>query len=203
MHCKLYILLHTSQSLSSLTSAILSLSPRIMQMFPSFPFMPFYLGMRHLLKLDIFLTSVRQSLTELHEGAAIRILGKQLNRNKIRHWECLVDRQTFFFLLDVCNNWISTEQFLYHEDGLKSCCLKNTAGLFLLHRWLLPSLGNPNLTSEVLFLYTVLLNIEHCIRFIEKLLFDLLLFLFCRIHVHWHHIVSKNPDESCFKQTSA
>lgn len=37
-------------------------------------------------------------------------------------------------------------------------------------------LGNPTLTSEVLFLYTVLLNIERCIRFTEKLLFDLLLF---------------------------
>lgn len=86
--------------------------------------MPCYAGMRHLLKLDIFPTSVRQSLNRTHEGAAIWTLGKQLNRNKTRHWECLVDRQTFFFpLLDVCNNWISTEQ-QYHVDGLKSCCLK-------------------------------------------------------------------------------
>lgn len=59
--------------------------------------MPRYLCVRHLLKLDILLTSVRQSWTKLHEGAAIWILGKQLNRNKTRHCERLVDRQTAFF----------------------------------------------------------------------------------------------------------
>lgn len=161
-------------TISSLTSAVLRLSPRIMQMLPSFPFMPCYLCMRHVLKLDIFLTSVRQSWTELHEGAAIWILGKQLNRNKIRHCECLVDRQTFNFfpLLDVCNNWISTEWVLYHENRLKSCCVKNTAALSLVHWW--------NFTTEISFirkrefpnwssaLYTVLLNIEHCIRLLRS-----------------------------------
>lgn len=45
---------------------------------PSFPFTPCYLGVRHLLKLDIFLTSVRRSWTELHEGAAFWMFGKRL-----------------------------------------------------------------------------------------------------------------------------
>lgn len=49
-----------------------------MQMPWCFPFMPRYLGVRHQLKSDIFLTSVRQSWTELLEGAAIWILGKQV-----------------------------------------------------------------------------------------------------------------------------
>lgn len=66
-----HITLYLTISLSSFNSAVLRLSPRIMQMPPSFPFMPRYLSTRHLLKLDIFLTSVGQSCTELHEGAAI------------------------------------------------------------------------------------------------------------------------------------
>lgn len=70
--------------------------------------------------------------------------------NKIQHCECLVDRQTLFCAI------IESAQFsfLYHDDGLKSLCLKNTAGLSLLG-W------DP--TRELLFLYTVLLNIERCI----------------------------------------
>lgn len=161
-------------TISSLTSAVLRLSPRIMQILPSLPFMPCYLCMRHLLKLDIFLTSVRQSWTELHEGAAIWILGKQLNHNKIQRCECLVDRQGFFFFFSyfMCAVIESAQSgLLYHEDGLKSCCLKKIAGSSLVHWWV-SFTGKPESPNWSSALYTVLLYIEHCIRFIEKLLFD-------------------------------
>lgn len=132
-------------------------------------------------------------------------LGKQLNRNKIRHCERLVDRQTFFFFsfslfLDVCNNWISTEQLLYHEDGLKSCCLKNTAGLSLLHWWVPPSPGKPEISPVKCCFYT-----QYCwiLSIAFGLLFDLLLFFFffvflCRLHDRWHHIVSKTQMSHAF-----
>lgn len=94
-------------SLYVLSLVLLSLSPRIMQTPLSFPFMLCYLGLRHLLKLDIFLTSERQkSETRLHEGAAIWILGKQQKWDKIQHWECLTGRQTLMSL-KVCSDWIS------------------------------------------------------------------------------------------------
>lgn len=129
-------------------------------MLPSFPFMPCYLGMRHLLKLDIFLTSVRQSWT-VHEGAAIRTLGKQVNSNKTQRCECFVHGQTFVFLLDVWNNWISTEQFYYRwTKSLKNA----TVGFFFTTSAVKPESHQ--------FVYTVLLNIE---------LFDLLVFW---IHVY-------------------
>lgn len=97
---------------------------------------------------------------------------------------------------------------MYHEDGLKR--------LLPLKKYSWPGLcftdgsaagggGTWIPTSEVLFLYTVLLNIERCIRFTEKLLFDLLLFFFL-LFIYWCvgymtiGITSyqKTPDESCF-----
>lgn len=157
-------------------------------MLPSFPFMPCYLCMRHQLKLDIFLTSVRQSWTELLEEAAIWILGKQLNRNKIRNCECLVDRQTFFFpylmfaIIESAQSGFCTMRIDWKVAVLK---------IQLLCRWFTDgsvSLGNVNFPTEVL-LYT-----QYCwILSIAFVYWEVTVYFFvlCRIHVHWHHIVSK------------
>lgn len=81
-------------------------------MLPSFPFMPRYLGVRRLLKSDIFLTSVRQKLNRTAWGSCHYSdtresnWNRNNNNNKIcGHWGCLADRQTssssflsFFFL---------------------------------------------------------------------------------------------------------
>lgn len=158
-----------------------------------------------LLKLDISHICKTKSWTELHEGAAIWIFGRA-TKPVIK--SCgTVDRQKLFFssffsLHDVRNDWISAEQLCVPRGRTeKVAAFKKIQLAWSLLHWRVRCGGGGTRipTSEVLFLYTVLLNIERCIRFTEKLLFDLLLFFFiihllvCRIHDHWHHIVSKNP----------
>lgn len=176
MHCKLYIFLHTSQSHPAFTSAVLRLSPRIMQMLAGFLCLAISAWDIHLLKLDIFLTSVRQSWTEVRE-----LPFGYWESNKICHCGCLFDRQMYiyifylFFLL-MCNviksaqSSVCTMRMDWKGAVVKiqlACHCFSDGSAFA---------DSPQYHWWSSALYTVLLNIEHCIRFNEKLLFDLLLF---------------------------
>lgn len=116
LHCKLYILLHNSQSLALSPSHRCCLKSKdYANAFRAPPHHHAFAISRQrgiCLNRNIFLTSVRQSWTELPCGDQ----GTQLNRNNIGRLRTPGRRATFFFSL-MSNNWISAEQvLLYHED---------------------------------------------------------------------------------------
>lgn len=136
--------------------------------------------MRHQLKLDIFLTSVRQSWTELHEGAAIRILGKQLKSHMAlwtRQWQAKV----LFFMCAIIES--AQSSFCTTRLSWKVAVLKYSRLIFA---------GKLRQRSCFWPQYCWILSIAFSLLR-SCCLSTLFFFYLCRIHDHWHYIVSKNP----------
>lgn len=158
-----------------------------------------------LLKLDISHICKTKSWTELHEGAAIWIFGRA-TKPVIK--SCgTVDRQKLFFssffsLHDVRNDWISAEQLCVPRGRTeKVAAFKKIQLAWSLLHWRVRCGGGEPGSQPVKFCfytqYCWILSVAfgllrsycltcYCFFFIIHL-------LVCRIHDHWHHIVSKNP----------
>lgn len=159
-----------------------------------------------LLKLDISHICKTKSWTELHEGAAIWIFGRA-TKPVIK--SCgTVDRQKLFFssffsLHDVRNDWISAEQLCVPRGRTeKVAAFKKIQLAWSLLHWRVRCGGggnvDPNQWSSVFIhsiaeywaLHSVYWEVT---VWLATVFFFIIHLLVCRIHDHWHHIVSKNP----------
>lgn len=155
---------------------------------PSFPFMPCYLCMRHHLQLDIFLTSVRQSWTELHEGAAIWILEKQLKSHMalwMRQWQAKV----LFFMCAIIES--AQSSFCTTRLNWKVAVLKYGRPIFAgkLCQW-------SCFWTQYCWILSIAFGLlrSYCLS---------TLFFSCVGYMTSGITLYQKPHESCFTQTSA